>query len=74
MTRRERMLRIVESHGEERASWELSGMMARRGRMKRLELLTDEAIDELARRLVVSHRRQQRMNAENRRIAAGRAA
>lgn len=74
MTRRERMMRIIENMGQQRADWELDGMMARRGRMKRFDLLTDEAIDELAGRLVASLRRQHKMNAENRRIAAGRAA
>jgi len=74
MTRRERMMRIIESHGAERAEYEFRYMMARRGNMKRYELVTDEAIDELARRLVSSLRDQRKRNAENRRIAAGRVA
>lgn len=69
MTRRERMMRILENHGTDRADWELAGMRARRGRFGQFDLLTDEAIDELAGRLVIAGRRQQRMNAENRRIA-----
>lgn len=43
MTRRERMMRIIENMGQERADWELGGMMGRRGRFKRFEILTERS-------------------------------
>ena len=68
------MLRIIENMGHERADWELASMMGRHRYMKRFDVLTDDAVDELAARLVKSLRRQNKMNAENRRIAARRVA
>lgn len=64
MTRRERMIRIIDSWGpmssfvSNHESW----MLAKLG----LRAYTDEAIEELARSLVESQKRQQKMNRENR--------
>ena len=73
MTRRERHIRIIESWGNFRYSHQVrfcfQELMSRRG----LAALTDEAVRELATDLVVSQRRHNRMNAENRKRAAARA-
>lgn len=75
MNRRERHIRILDNFGGLRSpsgsravQWELDSLFARHG----LALLTDEAIEMLVRRLLASRQRQQRMNAENRRINAER--
>jgi hypothetical protein len=67
MTRRERHIRIIESWGPLSRSnpslrYEFDGLIARRG----LSAFTDEAIRELATALWHGRRRQNRMNAENR--------
>ena len=74
MTRRERQLRIIGSWGclgsDSYLRFHFDSLISRRG----LAALTDEAIRELATDLVRSRARQEKMNAENRRIREGRAA
>ena len=65
MTRRERLLRIIENFGGTRnhiVHFHLKAVIARMG----LDALTDEAIEALTHEIVSSHRRQQRYNRENR--------
>jgi len=74
MTRRERIERIVASFSP---AWLgrpddrfIQDLLRRRG----MSILTDEAIEELARDLVSDLRRAQRMNRENRKIYAAQQA
>ena len=69
MTPRERHLRIIESWGpfsrrDQSLRYEFDQLIARRG----LSALTDEAIRELATALWHGRRRQNRLNASNRRL------
>ena len=64
MTRRERHIRIIESHGLDSQSgrYHFQQLLSRR----KLGALTDAAVEELARDLVDGHKRQQRYNREAR--------
>lgn len=62
MTRRERLTRIVEWFEDRRSRRQLDDLIAKRG----LTILTDEAMEELARRCVADYRFGQKLNRENR--------
>lgn len=70
MTRRERHLRIIESFGSDWARRALIRMIDRKG----LKGLPDEVVEDLARELWDDRCRRNRMNDQNRKIAAARAA
>ncbi len=65
MTRRQRLLNILENFGglqHRSVKWELDRLLAKHG----FELLTDDAIENLTTLVVRDWRRTQRMNRENR--------
>ena len=62
MTRRERLLRIIDSFGRDRERYHLAQVLAKHG----LSILTDEGVEILTRSIVTSHKRQQRYNREYR--------
>lgn len=62
MTRRDRLIRIVEWFDERRRRWEFEGLIARHG----LSVLTDEAMEEYARACIASYKFSQKLNRENR--------
>lgn len=63
MTRRERHVRIIESHGDSSsARYEFARLVS----LRHLTALNDEAVEGLARALIESHKRQQRYNREAR--------
>lgn len=65
MTRRERHLRIINDFDEKSVRWAMQRLKARHG----FDLLTDEAVELLARQVLSDYRRTQEMNARNRAIA-----
>jgi len=70
MTRRERHTRILQSFGRDWVGRELR----RTPTWELVELLSDEGVEKLTRRIVSDHKRQQRWNAESRaRLAQRRA-
>lgn len=72
MTRRERHEFIINSWGpgSQHYRWHMKQLMWR----DKLAALNDAAIEKLARAMVSSHKREQKRNAENRKIRAGAAA
>jgi len=69
MTRRDRLVRILENFGNlqhRNVKWELDRLLVRHG----LSLFTDEAIEMLTRAVVRDWKRTQRMNRENRKLRA----
>lgn len=72
-TRVARCKAVIEGFGEERAERAFRDMCAPRYRFEILNLLTEEAIEALAFRLVGERVSQNRMNARNRAIRAERA-
>lgn len=70
MTRRQRMLRIIENMGERQCRFHIERLLVRRG----LSILTDDAVDDLAGRIMSDHFLTQKRNRENRAIAAAQGA
>lgn len=62
MTRRERHLRILESFGRDRLWRAFRDTNA----STLLEMLSDEGVEKITRRIVSDHKRQQKYNAEYR--------
>lgn len=71
MTRRERLLLILENLGKDRVRWELQHLVQPR----KLSLLSDEGIETLTIAVVREWRRSQKTNRDNRarRLAQARA-
>jgi hypothetical protein len=62
LTRRDRCLRIVNSFDDGNRRYHLSVLLACNG----LDVLTDGAVEDLARLMMRAHTLQQRLNRENR--------